>query len=177
MTTVSLPKAGKQDVAKRLPWISTFMLDLRQCLCDALAERGAGPPCWCGIFPGQQVAWDFCGECHTGACGMGYLQLARVFPSTQFPSQDVLARCRSPLAYQINVGSLRCLPVADQDGSLPDEGAILDAALAVNLDMAAAHYAIECCIDKTSEHMVGQYEPLGPMGGCVGGQWMLTVAP
>lgn len=109
---------------------------------------------------------------------MGFVQLTQVFPSTQFPAIDNNVTCAAPLAYSLIVGALRCLPVGDEDGSLPVEGEVLDAALAVHLDAMAMRSAIVCCFDRVrADYVLGTYEALGPAGGCVGGQWSLTVTP
>lgn len=160
-----------------VPWITGRMLTLKDCLSTLLASDGGGVPCWTGLWPGRDVAYDFCTDCDNGTCGMAWVRLDSMFPSSQFPSIDSQAnQCRSPMAYRLVVGAVRCMPTVEEDGSLPDEGAILDATLAIHLDMIAMRRAIQCCFTSDEQIMLGAYEPIGPQGYCAGGQWMVTVA-
>lgn len=94
---------------------------LATCVCEFLALEGAGPTCWCGLVPGgPNVSWEACsgGECRTDVCGMGYVRLGTVFPYETFPVQTITDRCDRPLAWGVEVGALRCVPVHD-DGTPP----------------------------------------------------------
>jgi hypothetical protein len=153
--------------------LATKVATLVECLCRMLAEQGAGPTCFCGVVPGEQVAWDYCGECTSGACGMGYVRLGRVFPTTAFPNEQGYGKCNTYLAAQITVGALRCAPVASDTGELPNEQDMAEAWLAVVADMGAMHQAVRCCGFR--DYYLEGYTPLGPTGGCVGGEWMVTV--
>ena len=157
-----------------LPWISTKMLELNRCVCDALTNRGAGPVCWCGVAPGASVAWDFCTGCDNGKCGMGWVRLASTYPSSTFPQPADDATCKSPLAFSIEVGALRCMAGMGEDGEPPSEGDMLGTSLDLNADMLALHYAVECCFGSDM-HALEPYQPVGPQGGCVGGLWVVTV--
>jgi hypothetical protein len=160
------------SVAVRL---SKVVAALTDCLCEGLTQHGAGPTCWCGLFPGTEVAWDYCGECSSRKCGMGYVRIVSVYESDSFPTPNPdQSRCGSPLAVQLAVGALRCLPTMEQDGSLPDEAAMLEAGLAVIADMGAMREALRCC--DVDELVIGAYTPLGARGGCVGGEWSVWVA-
>jgi hypothetical protein len=157
--------------------LSKVVAAITECVCVALAKQGGGPTCWCGLFPGTEVSWDYCGECSSGACGMGYVRLISVYESQQFPQQDPLpSNCGAPLVAELAVGALRCIPVADRDGSLPDEAALLEAGLATFADMAAIRSAVQCCDLGDREFALGTYLPLGARGGCVGGEWTVWVA-
>lgn len=149
---------------------------LTDCVCETLAVEGAGPTCWCGLFPGAEVSWDYCGECSGGTCGMAYVRLVSIYESQQFPQQDPLpSNCGAPLVAELAIGALRCIPVAERDGSLPDEAALLEAGLATFADMAAIRTAVSCCDLGDREFAFGSYAPLGARGGCVGGEWTVWV--
>jgi hypothetical protein len=159
------------SVAVRL---SKVVAALTDCVCDLLASKGGGPPCWCGFWPGTDVPWVGCGgECGKRACGMGYVTVNAVYPSSSFPTPDTGLTCTAPLAATLTVGALRCLPVGDGDG-MPSDSEMLEVGLTVIADMAALREAIRCCLDD--DYVLGAYTSLGPDGGCVGGQWTLTVA-
>lgn len=155
-------------------WIAGKLADLLSCLCDAVENHGAGPVCWCGVQPGADVAWDFCGDCGD-TCGMAYIKFVEAFPSAVFPvPDDGETGCRSPLAYSLEIGVLRCLPVGP-DGEPLTTGEALDATLATVLDMEAVRRAVECCFGGALVALQ-RWEPSGPSGGCVGGAWTLVVA-
>jgi hypothetical protein len=157
--------------------LSKVVAALTDCVCETLATKGGGPTCWCGLFPGAEVSWDYCGECSGGTCGMAYVRLVSVYESQQFPQQDPLpSNCGAPLVAELAIGALRCIPVAERDGSLPDEAALLEAGLATFADMAAIRTAVMCCDMDEREVALGTYTPLGARGGCVGGEWTVWVA-
>lgn len=148
------------------------LLQLADCVCTELATTGAGPTCWCGLYPGQAVSWEYCAECSGERCGMGYVRLAGVFPYSSFPQQIVDDRCTLPLAWAVEVGALRCLP-QPAGGEVLDPTSMSEVAIAQALDASALHRAIKCCgIDAA----VQSYLPVGPSGGCVGGFWLAYVA-
>jgi hypothetical protein len=106
---------------------------------------------------------------------MGYITVQSVFPSLTFPEQETYAKCAAPFAAAITVGALRCSPTMSEDGDLPSEEEMLESFLATNADMGAILEAIQCC-SAFDEYALGSWTPLGPTGGCAGGEWTLTVA-
>jgi hypothetical protein len=159
----------------RVP-ILQILSDLHACVCEAVATDGQGPVCWCGIWPGETVSWDFCGaECSSDACGMAWVRAGIAAPFDTFPVAVLDPNCDKPLFYEIEVGILRCLPVMDEDGSLPSPEAITEAALGLAIDQMALHRAIRCC--ELTSKVVANWRPVGPQGGCVGGFWTLYVDP
>lgn len=160
------------SVAIRLAKVAAALSD---CLCDALKRSGAGPTCFCGVVGGESPAWDYCGECDGSTCGMGYIVVQSVFPTSVFPEEETYAKCATQMAAVLTVGALRCAPTMSEDGSLPGEEEMLEAFLATNADMGAMLEAIQCC-DAFDDYALGSWTPLGPTGGCAGGEWTLTVA-
>lgn len=146
---------------------------LADCLCTQLEQTGAGSTCWCGVYPGAQVSWEHCEACGEDKCGMGYVRLVSVYPTTMFPEPAPRTEtCRSLKAAQFEVGALRCMPTMEEDGSLPTPADLLDVTLSVVYDMEAMQAAIECCFaDNRTDYRLGLYIPTGPSGGCVGGYW------
>lgn len=148
------------------------LADLADCVCTELAATGGGETCWCGLYPGALVSWDYCGECSGDRCGMGYVRLAEVFPYTVFPQQELDLRCTRPLAWTVEVGALRCLP-QPSDGSPLNPVTMAEIAVVQTLDASALYRAVKCC---GTEAAVEVYQPLGPQGGCVGGFWRAYLA-
>lgn len=158
-----------------LPTKAELMLaELVDCVCSQLATNGAGPTCWCGLYAGQNVAWDYCSDCGNDQCGMGWIRVVNVYPYEIFPQQVVEARCVRPLAWAVEVGALRCLPIPHDGGPLPVP-TMADVALAQYRDIEALHAAIQCC--ELPLHALGPYQPVGPEGGCVGGFWLAYIDP
>lgn len=155
-------------------WIGNRLVELSACVCEALYERGAGQPCWCGVMPGSEASWVGCTDCGDDRCGTAWVRLDAVAPYTTFPEPEVGLTCAASLAYTIEVGVVRCIPIPD-DGSALDSAASLDVALAVAADMQALHYAIKCCFGSGVLHAVESWTPVGPEGGCVGGFWTIQV--
>ena len=152
-----------------VPAVALALADLGDCVCSELAATGAGPTCWCGLYPGAQVAWDSCGDCGNSVCGMGWVRLDSTFPSQTFPQPaDISVRCAAPLVYRIEVGVLRCMPTMPDGGAATPEmlaGVVLGQAI----DAAAIHRAMMCC--ETVRVAPETWLPRGPQGGCVGGAW------
>jgi hypothetical protein len=155
--------------------LALLLAELSECLCDALAKDGAGRTCFCGVVPGASPSWDYCGECDGGLCGMGYIYVESVYPSSSFPVQDASSRCTVPFAARLGIGALRCAPIADESGALPDVDEMSEAFLGMNADMGAILSAIMCC-SAIDEYALEQWRASGPQGGCVGGEWQVVVA-
>lgn len=165
---------------KSVPLITYAMLDLLECVCEAVAVLGSGPTCACGIIAGDRPSWDYCGECGRGLCGMAYIQPGRSFAYSTFPLEDdELSACNRPLAYELQVGVIRCIPVMDNDGEPPDMNDVTDASLGFVADQHALRTAIECCDSPylTKLMVLGGWTPIGPTGNCVGGFWTMTLNP
>lgn len=147
-----------------------LMVQLSQCLCETLAERGIMPgDCFCGIFPGDNAVWDY-------SDGLAYVRLVDAYPSTTFPSANTTPRgsCSAMLAATLEVGVLQCAPGLRADGGLPTAAEQMESARLQIAGMRAMQQAIACCdIDLI---VLGTYTPQGPQGGLVGGYWQLNVA-
>ena len=153
--------------------LSVVVAELVECVCTEVATSGSGPLCWCGLWHGDTVSWDYCGECSEGHCGMGWVRVMAAFPYQTFPVPQVDLKCTLPLAYQIEVGVMRCMPTAEEDGTLPDEETIAEASYIAIADAHAMHRALLCC---AADMAIEGYLALGPSGGCAGGAWTAFMA-
>ncbi|MER7841671.1 hypothetical protein ABTY98_38750 [Streptomyces sp. NPDC096040] len=173
------------------------------CVCAALQEAAGqvdgqpGCPCRTCLVPGT-VAWDSCDDpCNEapagGAGGQLSVNVARLFPSTDFPTADrtlppTQARgrltCATPpaMAVELVVTLLRCAPTFDEGGCPPPCDALGEAARILHTDMVVVRNALECCLPATGEQrrgrvvFVGEGRTVGPQGGCVGLEQRVTVA-
>jgi hypothetical protein len=158
---------------KLMTWSSAMLT----CVCEALTEMGQGPTCWCGLWPGAEVAWDYCGECSDdGKCGMAYIRQDIAFPYSSFPFADSDTSCKRPIAYRFEIGVIRCMPVMNEEGELPS----VDEVMATTLGMMADQHALLCAIREckgTGLVAIEGWTPFGPESGCVGGAWAIYVDP
>lgn len=148
-----------------------IMVQMRDCLCETLTERGLMPGnCFCGIVPGQQATWDY-------QSGMAWVRLASTVPSAIFPAQSfALNNCGTTLAAELEVGVLQCTPGPDASGNPPDQDQQFEAARLQVASMAAVRDAILCCADSSDLDLIlGGYDPQGPNGNLVGGTWTVSV--
>jgi len=166
------------------------------CVCvtlDATAEEVPGQPgcpCRACVVPGTP-AWDSCedpcGE-EGGTGGQLTVHVARIFPTTEFPSEtrEVLGqKSCSParIAVELVITLLRCVPVADPDTGCPptceEETA---AARVIQIDAASVLNALLCCVPSIGNrhkgplYVIGAQKTLEPQGGCGGIEQRVMVA-
>lgn len=152
-------------------------VQLAECLCAQIADRGLPEPCFCGVIPGEAVALDYCTGCDDSACGMAWVRVAGVGTRLGFVDQRSArstSGCQVVLEATFEIGIVRCAPMPGSDGSPPSMAAQLDAAQLQLADMAAALRAANCCFDTRDVQLDG-WVPIGPLGGCLGGAWSVTV--
>lgn len=127
------------------------------------------PPERVAVYPGNEVAWDDCCD------GQVWSRLVSLAPTGSTTTQQ--ARCGVVLwLVTLAVGSLRCAAVVDEQGHAPLPTALSADSEQMALDCSALMVALECCLapQVASLRMLG-WAPLGPQGGCVGGEWTFTV--
>jgi hypothetical protein len=146
------------------------MVALSACVCEVLEERGLLPDdCFCGILPGSQVSYDY-------PNGMAWVRLTNAFPSNNFPVQETTLRgsCTAPLAAELEIGMLHCAPMMSSTGIVPGVADQYEATRLQIATMAALRTAITCCTDDFLL-ILGEYNPIGPEGGLVGGSWQVWI--
>lgn len=153
------------------PAVLDPLSDLLACLCTEVTA--VQPVCSCSILPGLDVAWDYCGECGD-KCGQAWLRVIRMFPYGVWPAPALAANCQAPLAMEVEIGVVRCLPTLTESGDLPPIVDIEYATMIQIADMWAMLRAISCC--DSSYKSPQQYDVMGPQGGCVGGTWRAFLA-
>ncbi len=115
------------------------------------------------LNPGLDVAWDVC------CGGQLWIRVVRLHPVNPLPTKAFpVSACDYPLGTQIAIGVIRCqtgLEALDQ-GTFPTESQMTGDADQMLLDMAAIYRVL--CGQKI---MIDTWTPLGPKGGCYGGEW------
>lgn len=164
-----------------LPYNPAFarLQALAACLCAEILDPANGVPdvCYCGVVPGAGPPAVYAGNCKD-KCGMAWVRLASVYPATAVGVASIVpARCDVGMGVDVEVGILRCMSVGDERGNLPSPQEQTDAVELQMADMLVMWKAILCCSAIPSGDIIlGQYQPLGPEGGLVGGAFTLSLA-
>ncbi|MFI6290013.1 hypothetical protein ACIBEJ_00420 [Nonomuraea sp. NPDC050790] len=155
--------------------------ELLACFCEALNGTVAGAPCRCSLLPGANVAADLCCDCGRGN-GQAWVRVDGMWPTTSRWPQRLLEAEACPLgmwAVQLELGAYRCAAKVDGRGRPPSAERLTRDTEIVLDDAAAMRLAASCCFrpagGPTRRMIVGEWRPLGPEGGCVGGYLQVTV--
>lgn len=152
----------------------TALTELSVCLCAQVEAAPVAPLCFCGLVPGDGVAYDYSSEC-ADACGMGWVRLTTGYPSSQVGQVNTnLRNCSAVLGFEVEVGIIRCAPMPNDQGEPPSPEEMALATQAQIADMLLMRQAINCCRDSNN-YVLGAYTPVGPEGGVVGGVWNLAM--
>jgi len=167
-----------------------------ECMCSALTATAEavdgqpGCPCLACKVPGSLTTWTCDPEPLPGQdCAPGQLavRVARLFPSTTFPGQDLGADGCAPstIVAEIVVLLLRCMPVvSDQETDcLPTCDQLAAAARVQHIDMLTIFRAATCCVPfaptlggrKRRRVAISSHRAVGPEERCVGSELTLLV--
>ena len=149
--------------------------ELLACLCTALDDSPAGPPCICCLSPGPEPM-----ECNTGpeGEGVGWVRVVRIFPTAArfpIPATDPQRCLTGAYAVELELGVYRCVSVVDDQGDPPTCAQRTADAEKLLGDAAALRRAVCCFTQQGRQMIVGEWRPLGPSGGCAGGAMTVTV--
>lgn len=153
------------------------MNTLVTCLCAQIVADGGVEPCFCGLMPGEVPLADYT-SCDGSQDGMAWVRLVNAYPSVQLGAATTQpGNCGAMLGADIEVGVLRNMPAGDDRGNPPTLAQMNAAVIQAVNDAASARRAILCCNDSLAgiDVMLGQWSPMGPQGGLVGGTWTLAV--
>lgn len=153
------------------------LTELASCLCEQIRKDGLPEPCFCGVMPGQLVAYDYVGACEEQN-GMAWTRLSTGYPAAGVGRPDVNVRnCSSGVGIEIELGMLRRAPTLQEGGEPPTEAMQLESVKTQTGDMLAMWRAVNCCFgDKGNDYILSTYRPFGPQGFAVGGTFMVMVA-
>lgn len=120
------------------------------------------------VAPGGVVAWDDCCD------GQVWVRLASATPAPA-PAAPLKASgdlCAVPWwTLNVVVGVIRCAHTIDDEGNAPTPRELSEDAESVLEDMWTILRVITC---KVAHERMGTWTPVGPEGGCVGGEWSFT---
>lgn len=127
---------------------------------------------------GEAFIADWC----AGGCAMAYIRLDSMGPSTAtFPDTDLNAVLAGPLVAVFHVGIARCVAVQDEAGNPPAAEQQTMEAQQFLTDARALRRVIACTRAAHPVHLprksvqLGRWNPQGPLGGCAGGYWPLSL--
>ena len=164
--------------------IFSQMASIAECLCAKIEENGLPPLCFCGIIAGDQPydasgIGDGCDEDDEDAgCGQAWVRLVSGYPSSVVGQADVMpGNCATAFGFDLEIGILRCIRIEAEGGILPAEE-MLEAVQLQVADMLTMQQALLCCPNlPVDSFVIGQYAPIGPLGGLVGGTFITSITP
>lgn len=142
------------------------------CVQAGLSECGV-PVCRSFLSTAAQPPWDVCCECN-GGVGQLWVSVDRVEPLLG----NNQSKCGNIWEANVWVGILRCAQTQDDSGNPPDPDSLSNETLAILADRLIIMQSIRCCYGAANEPddwTIGQWQSLGPMGGCVGGRQNITI--
>lgn len=156
--------------------LSTYdlMVSLAACIETTFDEEQRPAVCFNGVIMGDGMSAAWAGECDNGLCGMTWVRLVNIYPADSPGAQNTQpANCSNGLGAEFEVGVLRCTPIDATDAE-EEEADSLQTTSDVLADMVSLRKALLCCTDLPKNEMVlGNWTPMGPLGGLVGGAWLL----
>lgn len=143
-----------------------IMTKLAGCLCSKLTDFGFDT-CFCGVVTGD--ATDLTPVSEDG--DMGWVRLVGLTPAQEEIAGQL---CAVRLVANFEVGVASCYPIREEALSVDEQLHISDVAMA---GMQAALQAILCCdwTPNGRSMILGEFIPLGPEGGVIGGAWNVSV--
>lgn len=118
------------------------------------------------VAPGLEVAWDDCCD------GQVWTRLIQLLPMVQqgAPGCGVVGWQAT-----IGLGIVRCVATVNDSGQAPSAGQITADASQMTSDIDVLREVITCNTFQPLERLVPTgWVPLGPLGGCAGGEWTMT---
>ncbi len=147
---------------------------LAACVVELRADGTDGNLCATTKYPGESAPLDYA-ECG----GMLWVRLVSASPTTQFPNPEGRPNaCAQTLAFNLEVGLLRPSPIPENimgDFQLPSDEEHAEATDRQMDDMQAVHRGLLRASKDIDMMLIGSYQPVGPIGGTVGGMWTLAV--
>ncbi len=152
--------------------VFTLLTELQACMCEQfqrIADEGTAPElCFCGIIAGEMVPFDY------GEGGMAWVRPALIAPM-EVNTTSSGGACAIEYDVTVSLGVIRCAPMLSDQGELPTVAEQFEAFATQTRDMGILHWVISCCPTSIgSKPTLGEYTPVGPDGGVVGGAWTAT---
>lgn len=133
-----------------------------------------------GVCPDARRAFITVGEVALDDCcnGQVWARLIEVVAANTDQRSSMAAQACGVAMWDVTVGigSARCAHVVDDNGNAPTPAELCDETLDVTFDMQELVQAITCQLAPYRDKVrFLRWLPLGPEGGCVGGEWQISV--
>lgn len=149
--------------------IGPKLLQLLDC-----AEAALDPPAGRAyLAPGNLVSWD---DCCNGQVWVRLVSLESLAPHYAKLGATSANPCGLEWTATVGVGVLRCSSTVTDRGELAPPEMVSAETIQMLADEAALCQAIYCCnVLPLNRYDLTRWDPLGPEGGCVGGEWTMTM--
>jgi hypothetical protein len=149
---------------------------------NADSHQVAGAPAYRFVAPGGQIAFDNCCDCDheedDGCGGQLYVRVIKAHPVSPIPTKILREiPCPDTIGVHLAIGVIRCAASLDDDGNPPSAETLNAESAQMVCDMAALLRALECCDTDDERTTIDTWTPLGPAGGCAGGEWSFWWTP
>lgn len=137
------------------------------------------PVCRSFKNPGDGAPHDYCeGKVIDGVYADGQLWVAHISSVAGWPDSDGSPiTCATSFTETYELGIVRCAQGKLEDGlQIPDQDLITADAEQQEEDRLALKNAFLCCAAIDGRDILPPvWEPISPLGGCVGGTWLLSI--
>lgn len=148
---------------------------------EAQLDASDDPVCQVSLVPGVTATWDEC--CDGKGCGgQAWVAVQSIGPTESFPElQTVRFRCRHVRqVVRLQLGILRCSQAVTADGKPPSAERMTFETNRNLDDWQTMFTTLVCCffpqVPEGHPWAIGEWEPLGPQGFCVGGAYPAIVS-
>ena len=149
-----------------MDWLTRIVTESLDIVTESLSE----PVDRAIVAPGREVAWDDCCD------GMAWVRVVNMLPrfsSTETQRQVPCAQIGWDI--ELGIGVLRCVAVLDDDGNAPYPDQITSDGLSVIRDAFELRSLDLTEIKGVLTSRIRRWDPLGPEGGCAGGEFSINV--
>lgn len=146
-------------------------------LLELVSAQGVVNPVGRAFTATGEVVWDDCCK------GQLWVRLVSMDPLILDQRRGAQEKC-GPDGWMltIGVGILRCAATVNDQGVVPSVSQLVAESKVTTAEAQALRAAITC-VDLSDEtenlalrrQLLTSWSPLGPEGGCVGGEWTMTV--
>lgn len=148
-----------------------LLVDLTAEMTAEIESAELPPFCFVGLLPGGSVALDYCQECGN-SCGMAWVRLASIREEPSDTNPGGFSDCASLFVVNVEMGMVRCHQTFDDDNNPMPAEYQHDKVQAQMAEQAAMRRVLLCSDTALPfNKLLGNYLPIGPEGGCVGGAW------
>lgn len=150
--------------------VTTRVIPLLAYLANGAADILTAPVGRVVVAPGTAEAWDDCCD------GQVHVRLSSITP--RYSGRPGVDKACTFLDWELTIalGVTRCAHTVDDNGVAPSPDLISQDAFDASQDMFELSKFI-ACFQLPYAHFVafGNWQPLGVLGGCHGGQWTFTL--